>query len=153
MSRTETTRGERMGYFDFKTDAANAQPALYLGTYSSGSQINVTSKYSNYASLTASNFIVEPIGGSTSGSYSKSHDIKVGGWTIYLSGSYSASCSFNKTYNASTGVLSITNTVSRATNGSLYDYSGGSVYEPYSSSGTSGLSAKVYLVPDIEDAS
>ena len=138
-----------MGYYDFKTNTASAQPAIYLGTYTSGSQINVTNKYSKYASLTASNFVVEPVNGTASGNYSQAHNIQDGGWTIHLSGSYSASCSFSKSYNAATGVLSITNTVSGASSGALYDYQGGVVYEPYSTSQSTGLSAKVYLLPEV----
>lgn len=139
-----------MGYYDFKTSNENAQPALYLGTYSSGAQINVASKYEKYADLTADNFVVEPVNGSTSGNYSQAHNIRDGGWTIHLSGTYSASCSFGKSYNASTGVLTITNTIAGASSGSLYDYPGGVVYEPYSSSKSAGLSAKVYLLPEVE---
>lgn len=138
-----------MGYYDFKTSNENAQPALYLGTYNSGSQINVTSSYERYADLTADNFVVEPVNGSATGTYSKGHYIQDGGWTITVDGSYTASCAFSKSYNPSTGVLTIINTVSGSTSGRLRDQQG-VVNEPYSSSKSTGLSAKVYLLPEVE---
>ena len=142
-----------MGYYDFKTNASNAQPALYLGTFNSGSQIDVKDKYSRYASLTASNFVVEPVNGSTSGSYSATQYIAPsGGYNINLTGTYSASCTFSKSYNPSTGVLSITNKENGSSSGYLFDYSGGAIYVPFSSSSSAGLRAKVYLLPQVEDA-
>ncbi len=80
-----------------------------------GTSFNVSS-YPGYKNFTTANFICEPVNISKYVSVSFSHDGDSGGTsgTAYNNASYS----FNKTYNASSGVLTITSRLS-----STVDYS------------------------------
>lgn len=140
-----------MGYYDFKTNASSGLSALYLGTYTSGSEIDVSAKYSKYGSLTADNFAVVPQGGSAAASYSVTHVIS-GDTQMAVQGTGTATYSFSKSYNSSTGKLTITNTVGEVENGKLYNPVGSTNF-PYYKSNTTSLSAKVYLLPSIQDVS
>jgi len=141
-----------MGYYDFKTNSESSQAALYLGTFTSGTEIDVASKYSRYGSLTEDNFAVVPQGGNTTASYSKSHVIS-GNTQMAVQGLGKATYTFSTSYNASTGKLTITNTVNSYENGRLYDPVSGNPSLWYSASNTAFLSAKVYLLPSIENVS
>jgi hypothetical protein len=140
-----------MGYYDFKTNSVAGQSALYLGTFTSGAEIDVSAKYSKYGSLTADNFAVVPTGGSTSASYQVTHVIQ-GDTQMAVQGTGTATYTFSKSYNSSTGKLTITNTVGEVENGKLYNPVGSTNF-PYYKSNTTSLSAKVYLLPSIQDVS
>lgn len=143
-----------MGYYDFKTNSVSGQSALYLGTFTSGTAIDVSSKYSKYGSLTADNFAVVPTGGSATTSHST--NIVIPGThadpSVKVTGSGTSTYTFNKTYNASTGTLTITNTVSDHTTGTIRDQATSRSYN-YDKSSSTNLSAKVYLLPSIQDVS
>jgi len=140
-----------MGYYDFKTNSVAGQSALYLGTFTSGSEIDVSAKYSKYGSITADNFAVVPVSGSASASYQLTHVIQ-GDTQMAVQGTGTATYTFSKSYNSSTGKLTITNTVRENENGRLYNPVGSTSY-PYAPSKTTSLSAKVYLLPSIQDVS
>lgn len=136
-----------MAYYDFKPSTTTGS-AYYLGTMTSGSTMNITSKYPDYANLTADNFVIEPTNKNTSGSYS-AYCSNEGPQTNLSNGSLSASCSFSKSYNSSSGILTVTDTVSASTSGSLMSNSG-IVNVPFSKNISAGMSVKVYLLPNIE---
>lgn len=140
-----------MGYYDFKTNASSGLSALYLGTFTSGSEIDVSAKYSKYGSLTADNFAVVPQGGSAAASYQVTHVIQ-GDTQMAVQGTGTATYSFSKSYNSSTGKLTITNTVQSSESGRLYNPVGSTSFS-YSPSKTTALSARVYLLPSIQDVS
>ena len=106
-----------MAYYDFKPSTTTGS-AYYLGQMTSGSTMNVASKYPDYANLTADNFVIEPTNKNTSTSYS-AWCYNVGPQTNLSNGSLSATCNFSKSYNSSSGILSVTDTVSASTSGNL----------------------------------
>ena len=130
-----------MGYYDFKTNDTNSQPALYLGVYSSGAQINIKNIYAKYATLTADNFVVVPVNGSTSKSFSSSYPTSA--YQVAMNGTVSAATSLSKTYNPSTGILTFSSILSASVSGYLID-------QGYAANTSSNLNAKVYLLPKVE---
>lgn len=120
-----------------ETNAGSGALVYYLGT---GTSFNV-SGIPGYSNLTADNFIVEGTAGSASGTCAY-------GNRKALDGAYSSSTSLNvsvgsysKAYNASTGVLTISNPTLSAS------VSGTSSYHSVSGSASAVLGApKVYLI-------
>ena len=136
-----------MAYYDFKAESTSGK-AYYLGTYASGTQINVASKYSNYSNLTSANFVIQPDAKSI-----YSENIK--GYTHHFEherDECEISCAGRATFNAptinynpATGGLSFTLT--------LYQWCGSGVWgdtDDCQSSRTEAMTAKVYLLPEIE---
>jgi len=137
-----------MGYYDFKT-AGGGTKAYYLGEYASGAVIDITSKYADYAMLTADNFIVQPTAKSVSSQnikgYTHHFDEERDWCEISVAGSASLSAP-SISYNSSTGQLSFTLTLSQ--------WSGSGVWsdtDKCQSSTSGAVTAKVYLVTEIEN--
>jgi len=139
-----------MGYYDFKTNSSSAQSALYLGEFNSGVEIDVSAKYSKYGLLTEDNFAVVPLNGTASaGYYGDYYGAAV--TQMAANGTASGTYTFDKTYNSSTGKLTLTNTVKANESGKLMN--GYETKKTYSASNTKLLKAKVYLLPSIQDVS
>ena len=141
-----------MGYYNFKAQSSGSK-SYYLGEITSGSSMNVASKYTDYASLTKDNFVVVPQTKSASSTKTGTNYVDFGGWTESRSDTNTATYTQpNISYNASTGVLSFTSTV--ACGGSSYGYNAASPGDGkwcYTYPSTSvALKAKVYLLPEIE---
>lgn len=141
-----------MGYYDFRTQGTGNK-AYYLGTLSSGSTMNVAAKYDDYANLTSANFVIVPQSRSTSSSKSNRTYVDFGGW--YSTSEDTNTAAYNQpsiSYNPSTGVLSFTSTI--VVGGSAYDTNedspGDGKWNWTYPSATVGLTAKVYLLPEIE---
>lgn len=138
-----------MGYYDFKTSNEYTRPALYLGTLTSGGTMNVASKYSDYANLTADNFVIVPQSENVSASANNSTYIDAAGWTEYIFDTNTAAYSAPSiTYNPQNGNLTFTSTISCGGNASNAGPGwGGNGTNPR---GSKALSAKVYLLPEVE---
>ena len=137
-----------MAYYNFKTQGNVGASAYYLGTLAHGSTMNVAAKYDGYATLTSANFVIMPLAASASSSNieGKTHhfDHDRDECDISVAGSASLSTP-NINYNPSTGSLSFSMVLSQ--------WSGGGVWSSTSeiqSSSSSGVSARVYLLPEIE---
>ena len=141
-----------MAYYNFKTQGSSAK-AYYLGELTSGSSMNVASKYDDYANLTSDNFVVVPQTKSASSTKTNTNYVDWGGWTEKRSDTNTATYTQpSVSYNASTGALTFTSTV--ACGGSSYgsdnsNPSAGKWCYTYPSA-TQNLTAKVYLLPEIE---
>lgn len=137
-----------MGYYDFKT-AGGGTKAYYLGEYASGAQIDVAAKYDDYALLTSDNFIIQPNARSVSSQnikgYTHHFDEERDWCEISCAGSASISAP-SKSYNSSTGKLSFTLTLSQACGSGVW-----SDVDDCRSSTSGGVTAKVYLVTEIEE--
>ena len=141
-----------MGYYDFKAEGGGGAKAYYLGEYSSGAQINVAAKYADYAMLTADNFIIQPK--ASSATYT---GIRVGKHTfdngvdpgervdISVAGRADLSAP-TISYNSSNGMLSFTQTLSGTASAGIW-----SSTNEASQSGSGAVTAKVYLVTEIEN--
>ena len=136
-----------MAYYNFKAESASGK-AYYLGTYSSGAQIDVAAKYSGYANLTSANFIVQPEAKSISSrnikGYTHHFDYERDWCEISCAGSASISGP-TINYNASTGKLSFSQTLSQWCGSGVWDDT-----DDCQSSTSGGMTAKVYLLPEIE---
>ena len=140
-----------MGYYDFKT-AGGGTKAYYLGEYTSGTQIDVSARYADYAMLTSDNFIIQTNAaskyyvGRRVGSHTfdngidpgDSADISVAGQASLTAPSIS--------YNSSTGMLSFSQTLSGYASAGIWDNTGEASYN-----GSTAVTAKVYLVTEIEN--
>ena len=137
-----------MAYYNFKTQGNVGASAYYLGTLAHGATMNVAAKYDGYATLTSANFVIMTQATSTSSSNieGKTHhfDHDRDECDISVAGSASLSAP-TINYNPATGSLSFSQT--------LYQWSGGGVWSSTSeiqSSRTVGVTARVYLLPEIE---
>lgn len=140
-----------MGYYDFRTQGTGNK-AYYLGTLAHGSTMNVAAKYDDYANLTSENFVIVPQTNSASAGARNTNYVDVSGWTEYRQDNNSAAYNAPSiNYTPSTGQLSFSSTLS--VGGSSYggdvDHSGKWCYTYPSTS--IGLTAKVYLLPEIEN--
>ena len=139
-----------MGYYDYKPSQSTNKSAYYLGTLAHGAVMNVAAKYAGYANLTASNFVVVPQTGSASNTRTNSAWIDEANWTLTISDTNTASYSAPSiSYNPANGQLSFSSTVSCG--GSAYNYGPGWAGNGTNPSAAVGLTAKVYLLPDIEN--
>lgn len=142
-----------MGYYNFKAESSTGASAYYLGTLAHGSIMNVASKYEGYANLTKNNFLIVPNSGSTSSAKRNSQAIEIGGWSWVTEDTNTASFTApSVSYNASNGQLSFSCSVSCG--GSSYGHDADNPaqrFAPTAPSASTGLSAKVYLVPNIEN--
>lgn len=141
-----------MAYFDFKAQGSGAK-AYYLGELDHGVTMDVSAKYEDYANLTADNFIIVPKTKTASSQGQNTTYVDFGGWNNTLVDTNSAT--YNQpsvSYNPSTGSLSFTSTV--VVGGSAYNTNlaspGDGKWNWTYPSVTSGLTAKVYLLPEIE---
>ena len=127
--------------------------SYYLDTISNGGTMDIASKYADYANLTADNFVLVPQSNSKSASSTISTYCQGGAtWygTLYdtNTGSYSQP---SITYDATNGILHYNASISLA--GSAYSQSDGGAIKTGDTAprGSVGLTAKVYLLPVIED--
>lgn len=141
-----------MSYYNFKAQSSSETPAYYLGTLNHGATLNVAAKYDGYANLTAANFLVVPQSNSSSASGYNTNYVDVDGWTEYRQDTNTAAYNApSVNYNPSTGQLSFASTL--VVGGNSY---GGDVHHSDTwcftyPSATVGLTAKVYLLPKIEN--
>ncbi len=137
-----------MAYYNFKAESSSSGKAYYLGTYNSGAQIDITAKYSDYAQLTKNNFVIQPTARSTSSQNIKGKvhyfDEERDSCELSCGGSASMTAP-NISYNSSTGKLSFSMVLSQTSGGGVW----GSTNEITSSSSVV-ITAKVYLLPEIE---
>ena len=138
-----------MGYYNFKAEESGGAKAYYLGTYSSGANIDVSAKYSDYAALTAANFVIHPSARSVSSSnikgYTHHFDYDRDWCEVSCAGSATISAP-TVSYNSTTGILSFSLTLSQSCGGGVWDDT-----SEVRSSSSGGVSAKVYLLPEIEE--
>ena len=139
-----------MGYYNFKTEGSGGR-AYYLGTISNGGTMNVAAKYDDYANLTADNFVVQSAAGSCSytGNRAGRHRFDNGidpgdSADISVAGSAYVSAP-SVSYNPSTGVLSFSQYIQGTASAGIWDST-----SEASKSGSAGMTAKVYLLPEIE---
>ena len=143
-----------MGYYDYKPSQSTNKSAYYLGTLAHGAVMNVAAKYAGYANLTANNFVVVPQSGDASATGYKSfyHEGWDANWTEEHHDTNTASYRQPEiTYNPSSGQLSFSCTL--GVGGSAYcnQYGGWWSGLQTNPSTAVGLTAKVYLLPDIEN--
>ena len=138
-------------YYNFKTEGSGAK-AYYLGDYASRAQIDIASKYPDYAGLTADNFIIQNKAGSTSYSGNRVgyHRFENGldpgeKADISIAGSASVSAP-SISYNSSTGKLSFSISLAGSSSAGIWDRTNEASYN-----GSTTVTAKVYLVTDIEN--
>jgi hypothetical protein len=143
-----------MGYYNFKAEGSAGPAAYYLGTLASGSTMNIASRYPDYANLTSANFIIVPQSGSVSNQ--KTAELQVPWDSPWVEWHYDTnSATFTApsvSYNPTNGNLSFTCTV--ACGGNAYCFNSAYVSSHIlstSPSATQGITAKVYLVPKIEN--
>jgi len=139
-----------MAYYNFKAAGAGAK-AYYLGELQHGTTMNVASKYEDYANLTTDNFIIVPKGGVASGSNScPPNGFETSQWQVVAdcSAVYTAP---SVSYNASSGQLSFSSTLACSGYSYAHDTSGhGTNWNGVTVDITTGLTADVYLLPEIE---
>lgn len=140
-----------MGYYNFKSQGSGGR-AYYLGTISNGGTMNVAAKYDDYANLTADNFVVQSAAGSCSysgnrvGHHKFSNGLEPGEYAdISVRGSAYVSAP-SVSYNPSTGVLSFSQYIQGTSSAGIWDND-----NEASKSGSAGIAAKVYLLPEIEN--
>ena len=142
-----------MSYYNFKAQGTGGPTAFYLGTLAHGSTMNVAAKYDGYANLTSANFVVVPQSNSISSTKTNYNDVDVAGWREAREDTNSASYSAPSiNYNASTGQLSFSSTVSCGGNSFGYDvdnynFRWGQTYP----SASRGLTAKIYLLTEVQN--
>ena len=138
-----------MAYYNFKTQGNAGASAYYLGTIAHGGTMDVSAKYDGYATLTSANFIVQPEAKSTSSRNveGKTHhfDHERDECDISCAGSASLSAP-TINYTPSTGQLSFSQTLSQSNGGGIW-----SSTNEITSSSSVGITAKVYLLPEIEN--
>ena len=134
-------------YYNFKTEESGAK-AYYLGEYASGAQIDVASKYPDYAGLSADNFIIQPTALSiytqNIKGYTHHFDTERDWCEISCAGRATLSAP-SKSYNSSTGQLSFTLTLSEWCGSGVWDD-----IDDCQKSTSGAVTAKVYLVTGIE---
>ena len=136
-----------MAYYDFKSQDSSKK-AYYLGTYSSGTQIDISARYSDYANLTSANFVIQPEAKSIYTQNIKGYTHEFDEPREWCEISCAGRATFSAptiNYNASTGKLSFTQT--------LYEWCGSGVWDDTNDcqkSQTEGMTAKVYLLPEVE---
>lgn len=143
-----------MAYYDFRTAGEGEQgaKAYYLGELAHGATMNVAAKYADFANLTAANFIVVPQYNTLQANASNTNYVDMAGWTEGRTDENTAT--YNPpsiSYNPSNGTLSFTSTL--VVGGRSWGYNpnvGGAWCFTYPS-GSIGLTAKVYLVTQIEN--
>ena len=140
-----------MGYYNFKTQGNAGASAYYLGTLASGATMDIAAKYDDYANLTSDNFVIVPQTNVASASGYNTNYVDVDGWTEYrqdnnTSNYYAPSV----TYTSSTGQLSFTSTLVVGGNSFGGDTHHSDTWCYTYPSATVGLTAKVYLLPEIE---
>ena len=141
-----------MGYYNFKTQGNVGASAYYLGTLAHGATMNVAAKYDGYATLTSANFVIVPQTNSASASGYNTNYVDVDGWTEYRQdNNTSAYYAPSINYNASTGQLSFSSTLLVGGNSYGGDVHHGDRWCYTYPSATVGLTAKVYLLPEIEN--
>lgn len=142
-----------MGYYNFKAEGSSGTAAYYLGTLSHGSIMNVASKYDGYSNLTKDNFLIVPNSGSTSAHSPGYQGITMGGWTWVTEDTNTAYfVGPTVSYNATNGQLSFSCYVSCGGNSYGHDADDPSQhFASTSPSASAGLTAKVYLVTNIEN--
>ena len=139
-----------MAYYDFRAQGSGAK-AYYLGTLEHGQTKNIASLYSDYASLTADNFVVVPQTHQVTAIAVGTQVVDAGITWRETDQNVAIYTAPTKNYNASTGVFSFSSTV--ATTGLGY---GGTPSQPNKGwartvpSKTEGVTADVYLLPEIE---
>ena len=142
-----------MAYYNFKAEGSSGTSAYYLGTLAHGSIMNVASKYEDYANLTAANFLIVPNSGSTSAHRPGSQEIAMGGWIWVTEDTNTASfVGPSVSYNPANGQLSFSCYVSCG--GNSYGHDSDIPSQRFAStapSASAGITAKVYLVPSIEN--
>lgn len=138
-------------YYNFKADGPSAK-AYYLGEYESGAQINVAAKYPNYSLLTQDNFVIQPkaktlsVTGNRVGRHTFDNGIEEGG-SAYISVRGSSSITAPTiSYDSSTGALSFSQTISVDVGAGIWDST-----SEAKKSGSGTITAKVYLLPEIEN--
>jgi len=133
----------------FKSSSEKASKVYYLGEYSSGAEVDVASKFAGYASLTNANFIVEPTS-TLSGSFGYS----INGYSNVANGAAvsvtvsASSETVTKSYNNSTGKLTVTIKSNVSSSGRRYnvvDWSSES-WTTGSGNGSFTGKVKVYLI-------
>ena len=143
-----------MGYYNFKAEGTNGPSAYYLGTLTSGSSMNIASRYEDYANLTSANFLIIPQSNSVSDQ--KFYEMTVSWDATWVEYHYDTNgATYNApsiSYNPTNGNLSFTASV--ACSGNAYCIN--SAYPstqlmPTAPSKTQALTAKVYLVPKVEN--
>lgn len=141
-------------YYDFKTVETEGEKAYYLGQYASGVQIDVAAKYPKFSSLTKDNFVVVPQNAYVEDNKQNSQSISSSGWTlIHVDTNVASYTAPNVTYNSSTGKLSFSASV--VIGGTAYntDTGGVNIWARTNPSKAAALTAKVYLLPEVEDIS
>lgn len=141
-------------YYDFKTTGSESGKAYYLGEFTSGDPIDVASKYPKFSALTIDNFAIVPITKYASTQQGNAQTISAtSGWTLYHTDINNATYTApSVTYNSSTGQLSFS--ASLSVGGQAYNSQngGGTAAHTYPAT-TQPLTAKVYLLPKVEDIS
>ena len=142
-----------MAYYNFMAEGSTGASAYYLGTLTSGSSMNISSRYPDYANLTSANFLIVPQTKSLSAYATAVYSIYETDWSWTERDENTAAYSApSVSYNPSTGVLSFSSTVTVGGHGYGYDYyNPGPTWAHTYPSASSGLTAKVYLVPTIEN--
>lgn len=142
-----------MAYYNFKAEGSSGTSAYYLGTLAHGGTMDVSAKYEDYANLTSANFLIVPQNGSASSSRQGYQGITMGGWTWVTEDTNTASfVGPTVSYNPSNGRLSFSCYV--ACGGSSYGHDSdnpGQRFAQTAPSASAGITAKVYLVPKIEN--
>ena len=132
---------------DCVTAVGNMNKVYYLGT---GTSFNIKTLFPNqYSSLSTSNFIVEvntlsTSGSSTGGAYGVMYSSSGGGSEIFASTSSSNTVTVSKSYNTSTGVLTISNLSTSSSNSSTN--TSGAVTATDNVNTGSSVTIKVYCV-------
>lgn len=139
-----------MAYYNFKTEGSSGR-GFYLGTLGHGATMNVAAKYDDYASLTSENFVIVPQSNSAGSIKYGTNYISTAGMTEGREDSNTATYSAPSiNYNPSTGQLSFSSTVSCGGYSYGFDSAGGGSHWGYTyPSASTGLTAKVYLIPEI----
>jgi len=139
-------------YYDFRAAGGGGAKAYYLGEYASGASIDVGSKYADYAMLTADNFIIQSKGtsisytGNRAGSHKFTNGLEPGERADISVAGQAAVSAPSVSYNSSTGILSFTQTISGYASAGIWDST-----SEASKSGSGAVTAKVYLVTEIEN--
>ena len=133
---------------------SSAPAAYYLGALSNGGTMNIASKYDDYANLTSANFLAVPYaGGGITWNYSDSFAFPAGYESPFaVTHLDNTSTTFSPpsiSYNPVNGNLTYScyNRTDDTSNVTIL----GATILPKTGNKTQGISAKIYLVPNIEN--